>query len=338
LRQHNRELKHGGAKRTGGAGRPWEFVVVVHGFPDKHSALSFEWTWQHVGRSISAREAIGDPEAQLLSRKRSVKGKLTILKTILAECNKFFHHRLTLFFFDQKHSDQFDKISIERRDEWLKTRVTWQVVQSYSDMPFWRERNNRKRKAVDSISDVGLDSDSDESGASPSDELQIPKCCGICQHRIKPVEESLVCPGCLRQFHTVCVELHVTKREACPICSNRVEWGVESDSSVSCGGDMDETNLVEAETSRRNFDFDERQALVYTGTNFSSLEDTDSLDYGCAIVDSVPASVTKDNTDNNSSGSPLQQNEEDFVCVDLSSVKSTPVKRISQPLIDLCSP
>ncbi len=45
IRQHNGEIK-GGAKGTH-YGRPWEIVGYISGFPDRTTALQFEWAIKH---------------------------------------------------------------------------------------------------------------------------------------------------------------------------------------------------------------------------------------------------------------------------------------------------
>lgn len=45
LRQHNGEIV-GGAKRTQ-KGRPWEMVCYISGFPNKRTALQYEWSNNH---------------------------------------------------------------------------------------------------------------------------------------------------------------------------------------------------------------------------------------------------------------------------------------------------
>ena len=49
LRQHNGQLQ-GGAKATSRRPGEWYRVCHVSGFPDSHTALSFEWHWKYFSR------------------------------------------------------------------------------------------------------------------------------------------------------------------------------------------------------------------------------------------------------------------------------------------------
>lgn len=54
LRQHNGELVNGALKTH--TKRPWDMVVVCHGFPNKADALKFEWAWQNPTKSKRTKE------------------------------------------------------------------------------------------------------------------------------------------------------------------------------------------------------------------------------------------------------------------------------------------
>ncbi|KAI9346953.1 hypothetical protein BDR26DRAFT_855416 [Obelidium mucronatum] len=76
IRQHNGEIQ-GGAKKTV-SGRPWNMVVIVHGFPNKIAALQFEWAWQKPHQSRHFRTA--NPSAYSKSRKdQEIHVKLQVL-------------------------------------------------------------------------------------------------------------------------------------------------------------------------------------------------------------------------------------------------------------------
>ena len=91
LRQHNGLIK-GGAWRTHRRGRPWNMVCVVAGFPDKATALQFEWAWQHPSCSRLLREF---PQAKSLGHRRGLKPKLDAC-LLLLRCSPFNQYGLRL--------------------------------------------------------------------------------------------------------------------------------------------------------------------------------------------------------------------------------------------------
>ena len=47
LRCHNGEIK-GGAKYTTSKGNGWKLICIIHGFPDKTTALQCDWGIKHI--------------------------------------------------------------------------------------------------------------------------------------------------------------------------------------------------------------------------------------------------------------------------------------------------
>lgn len=111
IAQHNR-VKKGGAKRTAAA-RPWEFKLLITGFPDYNTGLRFEYAWQRFDKYKMLRNVIGDKIARRMKRKRGLQGQLAMLKTLLLACPRLFGDcRLRLHFMDAKDLEIFEAIEV----------------------------------------------------------------------------------------------------------------------------------------------------------------------------------------------------------------------------------
>ena len=79
IRQHNGEVK-GGAWKTHKK-RPWEMLLVLHGFPSQVVALQFEWAWQQPHLSKPVRDAV---RAAGLSERGDAARKVKVLCEMLS--------------------------------------------------------------------------------------------------------------------------------------------------------------------------------------------------------------------------------------------------------------
>ena len=217
LRQHNGILKHGGARRTRHAGRPWEFAVIVHGFPTQKMALQFEWAWQHCDKSLVVRASIGDEAARKAKRKRGLRGQLEILKMILNQCPDLFsRQKLALYFFNENMLSMYENIDLERTDG--APELSLRQVCAVENMPFFPSRTLRTHQ-MDEIHDDGLDDHIAENAS------EHPVDCVWCRRAIsRPDRDTCFrCDLCGSALHDVCADLHFSrKEEVCPTCGTTV--------------------------------------------------------------------------------------------------------------------
>eukprot|EP00762_Andalucia_godoyi_P006259 ANDGO_05907.mRNA.1 Structure-specific endonuclease subunit SLX1 len=95
IRQHNGELQ-AGAWRTRNC-RPWEMAAVFHGFPNRISALQFEWALQHPEKSRLVRSRLSEISKKELGPKTKFWAKLRVAHEML-HLPPWYHLSLSCFY------------------------------------------------------------------------------------------------------------------------------------------------------------------------------------------------------------------------------------------------
>lgn len=198
--------------------------------------LKFEWAWQHCDRSLAVRNALGTPQAKVLKRKRGVFGKLSILKALVTECNDVYDvyqdaPNLRLYFFDEKIMASFEKIKLESGLD-LPERISCHQIESYEEMPFWKDRGSKSQNLDEENEEVIGDS--------------LPKDCMLCCRPIKLEEQIVTCRQCHRHVHDICSDVHAEEGDGlCPRCDSLLDCDAsyQSVDSSSDDGDADSISM-----------------------------------------------------------------------------------------------
>ncbi|EPY49714.1 structure-specific endonuclease catalytic subunit [Schizosaccharomyces cryophilus OY26] len=202
LRQHNGEIQ-GGAWKTRN-GRPWIVLCLVHGFPNKISALQFEWIWQHPNISRHTK----DKEAKI-NKTPSLSNSLVALQQIVS-CNGWNRWPLEITFFSQHAFEKWKAISKGNTSVkfTMKEEELMDFYHKASEMESTKPQseNNMTRKSI----------------------------CDICLCEVHERDSLLHClyDDCDMTSHTTCLAVHFLENEnqilpivgRCIQCLRFLQW------------------------------------------------------------------------------------------------------------------
>lgn len=233
VRQHNGDLKVGGAFRTKRPGfRPWKMVLIVYNFPSKVAALQFEHAFQHPYQSRHI------PPLDRISTKCSALNLHHRLGNVRLLLNSsFFRHLdLKVLLFDET----VDKSWHQNKFNLLPNRVVDVELVKFDEF-FLKQSENH-------LSEVFL--------AAKKRLLANPQC-GICCKLVDFIPDALAelttqsvvidavplvtaCEFCNTPFHLLCLGKHFLNYDgrapraivpilaSCPECSMGLQWSFQS--------------------------------------------------------------------------------------------------------------
>ncbi|XP_022109487.1 structure-specific endonuclease subunit slx1-like [Acanthaster planci] len=221
ITQHNKGSKYGGAKRTSGRG-PWEMVLIVYGFPNKPSALMFEWAWQHPRLCKRLKHV----PAKRKTEKRFL-FDLRVLSNML-KVGPWCRLPLTVQWLKQEHMREFE--------DGLQPPVHMPIA--FGPVTSIKMHSKQKKK-------LGTKSTQDEGGSSEGTQEEeemvemtqaAKKRCAVCLKRLQ-AESTLSCvhPTCSMEAHILCLAGKFLRHAGgdyllpvdgnCPVCKQNVLWG-----------------------------------------------------------------------------------------------------------------
>lgn len=224
IRQHNGEIT-GGARKTHSK-RPWEMLLVLHGFPSRIAALQFEWAWQNPLKSKPVRDAVFRAG---LSERGNAARKVKVLHEMLA-VRPWCRYPLTLRWLCSDDTRAWLlrgcrslPQSIQVHVEGLDTLDIAQVDDADSDLDGYEETSQAPTAAgrlCAALSMAGQDEN-----------------CTICKDRLKPPYVKCKCEGLGQPMraHLCCLGTHfllaseanyawVPDGGRCPSCHHYRPW------------------------------------------------------------------------------------------------------------------
>jgi structure-specific endonuclease subunit SLX1 len=200
IRQHNGEIV-GGAKKTISA-RPWDMVLLVHGFPNRNSALQFEWVWQHPDQSRHFK-VNGVSIFKGNKQEKMLTGKLRIVSCML-------------------HSEPFNRWPLQLH---FCSDTIFEKFQQFDHPPEY------VRITIGSMDSIPFIEDTDSVGTRST--------CTICNNSLQTdYSTDLVCcyhDDCSMTAHILCLSRLFLDQEGgsnlipiqgtCPVCKKNLKWG-----------------------------------------------------------------------------------------------------------------
>ncbi|XP_031370387.1 structure-specific endonuclease subunit slx1 isoform X2 [Apis dorsata] len=189
-------------------------VLIIHGFLNKTSALSFEWAWQHPHKSRRLKHIYISNAKKKLQQKRKIRFHLSVLSEML-KIGPWCRLPLTIRWLDYEFYEEY-----------------YRYVSAPMHMPIcYGKIISKKIKQTNNI--------------QASDKLSI--ICFLCNSLLEK-EQSISCirPNCSLVVHLICLAQLFCKNNMilpiegiCPACNINVLWGDLIRKKIGCYGNLE---------------------------------------------------------------------------------------------------
>eukprot|EP01112_Ceratiomyxa_fruticulosa_P018120 TRINITY_DN5752_c0_g1_i1.p1 TRINITY_DN5752_c0_g1~~TRINITY_DN5752_c0_g1_i1.p1 ORF type:complete len:491 (-),score=106.23 TRINITY_DN5752_c0_g1_i1:305-1777(-) len=233
IRQHNGLLKNG-ARRTQHK-RPWEMVLLVHGFTSKKQALHFEAVWQKPQGCLQMREVL---KRLPFKWSYSLGVKIRFLFEML-QLSPWKNLPLTVQWLNDKYWNGNEKPtkwkrSITRDCPAPPPHIKMMIAPLESLDVYNKDSDESESEGEDNSDSLNDSFDPDVSSSSQTMPTQSLEPCPICDERIFSNQKTACCPhiDCSSKTHLQCLSRWFLKDSPsllptfgfCPVCSSPHSW------------------------------------------------------------------------------------------------------------------